>query len=69
LQKFGNTDFIIRLLDYSVQKVAGGSVFYMLFPLYDAGTTWDAVEAAMASDQSPWPFPQVLYYASHDKMT
>lgn len=57
LQRFSGADNIIRLLDYATLKSTGGTVIYMLFPLYDVGTTWDLIEAA-ADERAAWPFPE-----------
>lgn len=57
LQRFSN-DNIIRLLDHAVVKSGAGTVFYLLFPLYERGTTWDMVASASADSSVRWPFPQ-----------
>jgi hypothetical protein len=59
LQRFGDCEHIIRLLDYAVHKAQGATLIYMLFPLYEIGTTWDLVERALAEDSARWPFSQV----------
>ena len=65
LQRFSSEN-IIRLVDHAVVKSGGGTVVYLLFPLYPLGTAWDMVANALADISSRWPFPQVVdTYSCH----
>lgn len=48
---------VIELVDHAMIPGASSKQFFMLFPLYPAGTAWDAIERA-GNAGPPWPFPE-----------
>lgn len=64
LQRFRGHENIVRLIDHSSsaskQHSNGTREFRMLFPIFHAGTAWDAIERASPQESvgCPWPFTE-----------